>query len=236
MHSLKRCLLIGNSRWHWAIKKTNQWDFVHTSPKPHTFASNKESLLAWAAVGPIPSEISLNPTLRLSTQDVPLLNLPHWLGIDRALAGWGAFQKAKTSNISSSGILIADAGTILSLTRITVDGAFAGGQLVPGLRLQLTAMADGALNLKDPGLSLFNTPKFPLKTGEAMQRGSLQSLLGTIVEALREEQMPIWLCGGDAPILYEELKQRNIKVFHHPNLVLEGMVDLYLQINQDQDL
>ena len=233
MHDLERCLLIGNSRWHWAIKQKTHWEFIHTSPSPDVLQSLNEYLLAWAAVGPIPSGISLNPTLRLSLKDIPLMDLPPWLGIDRALAGWGAFQKAKNSNLNSSGILVADAGTILSLTRISYDGAFAGGQLVPGLSLQLSAMAHGAINLNNPGAAISHIPIFPFKTNEAMQRGVIQSLVGTLIEALREHEMPIWLCGGDAPVLLNELKKRNIEIFHYPNLVLEGMVDIHLQINSN---
>ena len=42
----------------------------------------------------------------------------------------------------SRGLLLVDAGTVLSLTRVTADGCFGGGQLIPGYRLQLQAMAD----------------------------------------------------------------------------------------------
>ena len=37
-------LLIGNSRWHWAIQKENQWSFLHTSPKPQKLKSLSKSL------------------------------------------------------------------------------------------------------------------------------------------------------------------------------------------------
>ncbi len=34
------------------------------------------------------------------------------------------------------------------------------------------------------------------------------------------------MCGGDAPIILNELKNTNIDINHYPNLVLEGMIDI----------
>ena len=232
----KCCLLIGNSRWHWAIEKTNGWHYCHTAPDSNTIQSLDIPLVAWAAVGPIPKDICLNPLQRLSLTDIPLKGLPPWLGIDRALAGWGAFKKINPSEMQSSGFLVADAGTVLSLTRITPNGEFAGGQLIAGLRLQLAAMANGTKYLDNPGPGSSDTTKFPFTTAEAMQRGTLQALVGALLEAIKETKMSLWLCGGDAPILLEELNKQQAKVIHQPNLVLEGMVDIQNQINQDRDL
>ena len=232
----KCCLLIGNSRWHWAIERNDAWHYFHTNADPKKLSVLEIPLVSWAAVGPIPKNASLNPTKRLTVKDVPLKNLPHWVGIDRALASWGALKKAEFTEINSCGLLIADAGTVLSVNRITENGEFAGGQLIPGLRLQLEAMATGAHNLNNPGFSLSTQELFPFKTDEAMQRGSIQALIGTLIEAINETNTPLWLCGGDAPVLIKELKKRNKNVFHHPNLVLEGMVDIQHQINQEQDL
>ncbi len=226
MRKNKSYLLIGNSRWHWATKKNDTWHFSHTKPNPKQIEALAMSLDAWAAVGPIPNNISLNPTKRLNIKDIPLKNSPSWLGIDRALAGWGAFKKVNASGLNSFDLLVADAGTVLSLTRITASGEFAGGQLIPGLSLQLSAMANGTENLNNPGFESTPTRQFPLKTNEAMQRGSLQALIGVLIEATKATKIPLWLCGGDAPILLKELKKHNAYVIHHPNLVLEGMVDI----------
>ncbi len=238
MQIAKCCLLIGNSRWHWAIEKENSWHFFHTDPDAQRLKSSELSLVSWAAVGPVPSENLLSPDDRLQIKDIPIKNLPTWLGIDRALAGWQAFKLAKASSRHESGLIVADAGTVLSITLINSNGQFDGGQLTAGLRLQLSAMAQGAYNLKNPGpgYSSRAIAKFPLNTDEAMQRGSLQALVGTLTQAVKEKQMPLWLCGGDAPLLLEELKQNKLEVIHYPNLVLEGMVDLHRKINQDQDL
>lgn len=227
----KSCLLIGNSRWHWAFKKRNGWEFIHTSietDESERLKHLKTPLFAWAAVGEIPPNISLDPSLKIHLKDIPLLKCPPWLGIDRALAAWGAFQKSiQSSSMHPNGLLIADAGTVLSLTRIQANGEFLGGQLVPGLALQLQSMTKGTKNLKHPSNKNYPNEPFPISTEGAMLKGSIQSLLGTIIEAKQIAGVPLWLCGGDAPIILKNLQKRNVEVFHQPNLVLEGM--LYLQ-------
>ena len=225
----KSFLLIGNSRWHWAFKTKDGCEFVDASVESEYFHNYLNiPLCAWAAVGDIPSNINLNPALRIKLQDIPLLNAPSWLGIDRALAAWGALNKAKhSSSMHSQGLLIADAGTILSLTRIAANGKFLGGQLVPGLKLQLTAMAQGAKNLQYPSLDSIPIEQFPMSTEKSMIKGSLQALIGTIIEAQTYTKVPIWLCGGDATLLLKALKARNIDVIHQPNLVLEGMCNIH---------
>ena len=40
------------------------------------------------------------------------------------------------------------------------------------------------------------------------------------------------MCGGDAPIILNELKNTNIDINHSPNLVLEGMIDIYKKLIQ----
>ena len=155
--------------------------------------------------------------------------------IDRGLAGFGAFEKARLFNSYSKGILVADAGTIFSLTRITNKGEFAGGQLIAGLKLQLSSMGYGAKNLHNPGPGDSEIDLFPWNTAEAKQRGSIQALSGALMEAILETKMPVWLCGGDAPVIIKALQKRNIDLIHHPNLLLEGMIEIQKQINQFQD-
>ncbi len=220
------CLLIGNSRWHWAIGKEKQWSFFHTSPEPNKVKTISTSLIKWAAVGPIPNEIQLDPARSIKIQDIPLKKLPNWIGIDRALVGWAAFKKAKSKNLHKKGVLIADAGTILSLTCINSKGEFTGGQLIPGLKLQRSAMSEKAYKLQPIQIEYMPKAKFPISTQEAMLRGSLQALLGALIEAHKETQMPIWLCGGDSEILYEHLKESVSELHHCPDLMLEAMVGI----------
>ena len=97
----KCCLLIGNTRWHWAIQKANGWHYCHTAPDSKAIHSLEIPLAAWAAVGPIPKDVFLNPLQNIALADIPLKGLPPWLGIDRALAGWGAFKQENPSSMNS---------------------------------------------------------------------------------------------------------------------------------------
>ncbi len=225
MNENQCCLLIGNTRWHWAIKTQKNWKFIHTSPKAQENISLTKRLCKWAAVGPIPNDVNLQSKAQIKLKDIPLQNTPYWLGIDRALAGWGAFQKAKSQGLHSQGILIADAGTVLSITRITSLGEFAGGQLIAGLKLQRLAMAEKTQNLSPPQSISLPNQIFPLATDEAILRGSFQSLVGTLIEAQEITNSPIWLCGGDSEILFKSLEKR-MNIIYSPNIVLETMITI----------
>ena len=134
------------------------------------------------------------------------------------------------------GLLIIDAGTILSITRITQKGAFGGGQLVPGFKMQLSAMEEGTARLISPSIRTIPREIFPRNTHEAMIKGCLNSLLGTIIIAYSDIKSPLLLCGGDAPLLFKDLKIRGIEFAHRPNLALEGMIKLSKKSNQVLDL
>ncbi len=225
------CLLIGNSRWHWAKATTEGWKFSHTPPSRNLLRSKKNLLVAWAAVGNLPLELNLDPAIQMEVKKVPIKMMPSWLGIDRALGAWGALQRLNKCDQQSPGVLIADAGTVLSITRVSSDGAFAGGQLVGGLRLQLSSMELGTQNLVDPGFQEVDNDAFPFDTAEAMRQGSFRALIGMLIDAQAESRLPLWLCGGDSGVLFKELRRRGLEVAHFPDLVLEGMVDLYDLLN-----
>jgi len=87
-------------------------------------------------------------------------------------------------------------------------------------------MANGALNLEKPIIERIPTETFQYETNNAMIRGSINGLIGLILQIFEETKLPIWMCGGDAPIILNELKNENIDINHCPNLVLEGMIDI----------
>ena len=221
-----RCLLIGNSRWHWAEQRGSaHWVYQHEAAAPEAL-DRPSDLLAWAAVGPIPSHPCLKLSRRLNVCEVPLQEVPPWLGIDRALAGWGAWR----ANDKRAGVLVVDAGTVLSLTRISDQGSFCGGLLAAGYGLQLRAMAAATAGLQAPsplGLEPEEAETFPFETQAAMRSGAQQSLVGLIRQAHVQSPWPIWLCGGDAPQLLPTLQEQlGAEVLHAPNLVMEAMVEL----------
>jgi len=231
VYSDENYLMIGNTRWHWASKIKKTWKYFHTSPNPIEFKNKDYSQLTWASVGPVPKNIKLCPSKKIILNDVPLNNLPSNLGIDRALSSWSAFKKQSSLKSKEQDLIVIDAGTILSITKITNKGEFAGGQLIAGFRLQLSSMANGALNLENPIINTVPKETFQHETKNAMIRGAINGLLGVILQTYKETKLPVWICGGDAPIILNELKNINIDINHCPNLVLEGMIDIDQKIN-----
>ena len=96
-------------------------------------------------------------------------------------------------------------------------------------------MATGALNLETPIVKKIPTEIFQYETNNAMIRGSINGLIGVILQIFKETQLPIWLCGGDAPIILNELKSKDIDINYYPNLVLEGMIDIDQKLNSISD-
>jgi type III pantothenate kinase len=162
----------------------------------------------------------------LNLSQIPLQGIPPWLGIDRALAGWGAWR----ANENRFGVLVVDAGTVLSLTRISADGSFSGGLLAAGYGLQLRAMSEATAGLTATSPLVLDPKKaetFPFETQAAMRSGAQQSLVGLIRQAHAQSPWPIWLCGGDSPQLLPRLQEQlGMEVIHAPNLVMEAMVEL----------
>ena len=145
--------------------------------------------------------------LRIRLEDVPAKSPPWLRPSSGARMAWRCSQAQQLD--CSRGLLLVDAGTVLSLTRVTPDGCFAGGQLIPGYRLQLRAMAQGTMGLPSTqelsgdGVADDVIPRqtFPYQTLAAMQRGVLEAMLATIAAAQQHSQGLLWICGGDAALL-----------------------------------
>lgn len=178
-------------------------------------------LRAWAAVGPVPPGAGLDPGGRLGLEHIPLLQAPPWLGVDRALVGWRAWR------LSGSPVLVADAGTALSLTLVDGGGAFQGGRIQAGRALQLRALASHTELLSLPLHSAGDDPPpWPRQTAAAMERGVQAGLVAAVAEAWRElrqiePRCRLWITGGDGAWLAAALGQPC-----HPNLALEALAEL----------
>jgi len=223
-----RWLLVGNSRWHWA--EQGEDGRLHGWDETSEVGGQGVPPLAWAAVGRSPDPEICPPERQVGLADVPLLGCPPWLGVDRALAGWEAWQEVGTS------VLVVDGGTVLSLTRVDQGGTFQGGRLLAGLRLQLEAMGQGT-SLISRILSQSteddspDDPTWPQATAGAMQVGVERGLVAAITEAAREAGSPwVVFTGGDGGLLHErgapQLKQLGFLVSHRPLLCLESLARL----------
>ena len=218
-------MLIGNSRWHWASGRAGELSCWSAAPAGSPAGS---SLRAWAAVGPVPAAAGLEPGKRLGLERIPLLQAPPWLGVDRALVGWRAWR------LSDAPVLVADAGTALSLTRVDGAGAFAGGRIQAGRALQLRALARHTERLPlPPGVQsppassvVAELESWPRQTAAAMERGVRAGMVAAVAEAWRElrqaePSLRLWITGGDGAWLAAELEHP-----YQPNLALEALAEL----------
>lgn len=226
-------LLIGNTRWHWAHRHQGRWCFRHDEPDPLRIDKTN---LVWAAVGEVPAALEDAQDSRLKLDNIPLEGCPPWLGVDRALGAWGAWRRQRAQGFDlDQGLLLADAGTVLSLTLLDASGRLLGGRLMPGLRLQLQAMASGTALLPNVSTQQRFDDPFPKVTAEAMSQGVMQGLAAAVVDAQQRSGACLWLCGGDAPWLQEELIRRDVSAQMDQQLQLQAMVDLIPMIKPVPD-
>jgi type III pantothenate kinase len=221
-------LLIGNSRWHWAVRRDDRlhcWSESPAGTGDHLLQTRLPGLRGWAAVGPVPDDAPLDPSRRLHTADVPLASLPGWLGVDRALVAWQAWR------LGGGAALVADAGTALSFTRVDGTGSFAGGRIQAGRALQLRSLAAATSQLPE----VYRLPEdgeavpldsWPHATAEAMEQGVRLGMVASVAAAWHDLRRSdpgcrLWITGGDGAWLAAALG-----VPCRPDLALEALVTL----------
>jgi type III pantothenate kinase len=218
---MERLLLIGNSRWHWGVGD----HFWHCSPAKGLEQFLQQPPQRWAAVGAVPKELEAWNQSQIVVEMVPLKNQAIGLGIDRALVGWGAWQR------SAGAVLVADAGTALSLTLVDSGGAFCGGRIMAGAALQLHSLNQATNALPEvflPEGDLLTTEIWPQNTKAAMSVGVMQGLAAALCRSY--SQMPLlfsgaklWLTGGDAELLQPLLIEAGLQPRLALNLALEAL-------------
>ena len=222
-------LLVGNSRLHWAKYSQNQSKFFHTKREQKVPENIDLDKLIWASVGQLPNFL-LKSENEIKTKDILLSNLPDYFGVDRALACFAAYNI--TSNPFKKNLLIADFGTILSITKLNSNGSIIGGQLIPGFITQLKSMEQNTKNLKVPKKFDIPTKDFLINTEEAILRGVINSLAGVINSSFNPLKDILITCGGDSQFLTEYLKTQKENIINVPDLVMEGMIIHHLSIKK----
>ncbi|BAY09096.1 pantothenate kinase [Calothrix sp. NIES-2098] len=248
-------LEIGNSRLHWALFKGEKldctWDTDYLPESviqqlaqsqtiddlsPEVFLTSPcplpPVLLPIAIASVVPNQTALwqsYPNFQVITLDqIPLKNVYPTLGIDRALALWGA---GKTWGFP---MLVIDAGTALTFTAADANQCLVGGAILPGLGLQFATLGQqtGQLPLIETQLISSLPPRFALNTAEAIQSGVIYTLLAGIKDFIENwwqlfPEGKIAIKGGDRTLLlnylqalYPAIAQR---LTVEPNLIFWGM-------------
>lgn len=244
--------MIGNSRLHWAwfIEEALQfaWD---TEYLPASVVQNLAScqnitdfsreILAPGAINITLPPIYLAsvvpqatiiwqtyPNLHEITLDqVPLQRVYPTLGVDRALALWGA---GATWGFPA---LVIDAGTALTFTGANSDRALVGGAILPGVRLQFQSLGErtAALPLVDTSDSLL-PPRWALSTPESIQSGVIYTLMAGIKDFVCDwwQEFPdscIAITGGDRTLIlnYFQAQYPDIaaQLTGDPHLIFQGI-------------
>jgi len=220
-------LLIGNSRLHWAKYSKNQSQFFHTKKEQKVPENMDLDQLIWASVGKLPNFL-LKKENEKKTIDIQLSILPDYFGIDRALACLAALNTIE--NPYKKDLLIADFGTILSITKLNSNGSIIGGQLTPGFLTQLKSMEQNTKNLTVPKKYDIPIKDFLINTEEASLKGVINSLTGVIKSLFNPEKDIIIICGGDSQLITKSLKTKKENIINAPNLVMEGMIIHHLSM------
>jgi len=220
-------LLVGNSRLHWANYSQNQSKFFHTQRDQKLPENINVNKLIWASVGKLP-KFSLKEENEIETKNIQLSNLPDYFGIDRALACLAALKTIE--NPFKKDLLIADFGTILSITKLNSSGSILGGQLIPGFLTQLKSMEQNTKNLTVPKKFEIPTKDFLINTEEAILKGVINSLNGVIKSSFNPLKDILITCGGDSQFITKFLETNKKNVINAPNLVMKGMIIHHLSL------
>ena len=124
---------------------------------------------------------------------------PATLGADRLAAAVGAAALKPGCEL-----LIIDAGSCITIDRVTADGRYLGGNISPGLEMRLKAMH--ALTARLPLVDMDgDLPEWGRNTQEALRCGALTGIKGEADSYLRRffaeqgtENAYAFLTGGDA--------------------------------------
>tara|TARA_B100000886_G_scaffold202838_1_gene140116 strand:+ start:571 stop:1254 length:684 start_codon:yes stop_codon:yes gene_type:complete len=222
-------LLVGNSRLHWAQYSKDKTKFFHTKKEQKIPENIDLDNLIWASVGKLPNFL-LKRENEIKTKDILLSNLPNHFGVDRALACLAALNII--SNPLKKDLLIADFGTILSITKLNSNGHIIGGQLIPGFQTQLKSMEQNTKNLKVPKNYDMPTKDFLINSEEAILKGVINSLTGVINISFNPLKDILITCGGDSQFLTKYIKTQKKDIINAPDLVIEGMIIHHLSLKQ----
>jgi type III pantothenate kinase len=161
---------------------------------------------------------------QITLADIPLFNLYSTLGIDRALAIFGAGE------IYGYPVLVIDGGTALTITGVDGDRYLVGGAIIPGLKLQLSSLSTGTAALPQVQLPPQLPPRWSNNTSEAIASGILHSISAGMIEYINDwgrlyPNSQIVFTGGDGKYLKSILpKSFDLGVTFDRHLLFHGFI------------
>ncbi len=189
----------------------------------------------------VPSQTAIwetYPNVRVITLDkIPLKGLYSTLGIDRALALWGA---GKTWGFP---MLVIDAGTALTFTAADANQCLVGGAILPGLGSQFATLGQqtGQLPLVEIPTLASLPPRFALNTTEAIKSGVIYTFVAGIKDFIEAwwnlfPDGKIAIKGGDRTLIINYFQALYPEITTHlivePNLIFWGMREIVME-NQE---
>jgi type III pantothenate kinase len=233
-------LIVGNSRLHWAWWQQGQlqetWHAPHGGPEagignlPIALAAYLKNRpwqdlpLYWASVVPDLTARWQHWGLEILLDRIPLDNLYPTLGIDRALAAYGAGEKYGYP------VLAIDGGTAITLTGIDEQRRLVGGAIWPGLALQRQSLATGTGQLPAASWPAELPSRWSRETIGAMHSGILYSTGAGLRDfgadwQHRFPQSRILVTGGDGELLIKLLQAEGsrLAMVSDPNLAWWGL-------------
>lgn len=157
----------------------------------------------------------------ITLSDIPLEGVYPSLGIDRALALWGAGIKYKFP------CLVVDGGTALTFTGADTNRTLVGGAILPGVGLQLQTLATNTAALPQVALGESLPKRWALNTSDAIIGGVIYTILAGVRDFVRDwlQQFPdsrVIFTGGDGQLLRDFLSI-NYQTNFDPHLIFWGM-------------
>jgi type III pantothenate kinase len=254
-------LIIGNSRLHWGLfidknlYTTGDTFHLPTSVIPQLAAY--PTLDNWLTAISLPSNLPIAPDhpipvilasvvpsqtrlwqtyphlYLITLADVPLQEMYPTLGIDRALAVWGA---GITWGFPT---LVIDAGTALTFTGANAQKSLVGGAILPGLGLQFASLGQKTeqLPLLETGLISSLPPRFAMNTSRAIQSGIIYTLLAGIKDFIDHwlllfPESKIIITGGDSDFLQKHIENQfpeiGNRLILEKNLIFLGMREVII--------
>ena len=237
-------LVIGNSRSHWAWFKDHTlitaWNHIHLSSPvdqnqlPPEIVPAQLSAIDTTNIPIYMASVVSSQTAfwqnyhhirQITLKDIPLGNLYPTLGIDRALAIWGAGETYGYP------CLVIDGGTALTLTGVAEDKTLVGGAILPGIRTQLQSLNQKTAALPEITLPQTLPNRWATNTPDAIASGVIYTIIsgiGSFIDHWQETHpnSAIIITGGDGEFLYQSLLAHNIannKIVIDRNLIFWGV-------------